>query len=312
MKALIEFQKIFDELVLPYIKKQGFEDNFSKPLFYTLQIKSNKFRSATALLSAKLCKGDVEDILPIAATSEIIHNSIIIQDDIADNGMARRGIKTAWKKFGLCHALHASLYVIPHCLRFLTQLKTSSDKITASFLKFYEHLCASQINQVLLRPNKKISYKLFRDIHLGKGAIGRWSITAPALYYQNKKYFAILSKFSDVLGDAGMLKNDVEDIIQEDENCCSDIRNGCLTYPVYYYFSHCSKREKAELLEVYGQNKDFDCSPLRKLLLKTDAIRHCKNKIQKLALEAADLLKALPSSYEKEVLIAWALNHIIK
>ncbi|MBA4321010.1 MAG: hypothetical protein C0412_21685 [Flavobacterium sp.] len=281
MKVLEEFQQLFDSVTLPFIERLGIEDNFSEPLFYTLRQKSNKFRSATALISAKMCGGNYNDVLPIVATSEIVHSSIIIQDDIADDDSVRRGKEAAWRKYGTCSALYASLYVMPECLRLLAQLQSpQAATINQLFWESYQDVCKSQIRQVRLRLSEDIPYTNFLAVHLGKTALGRWAITAPAVLYGNEAYAKIFNEFAIKLGDAGSLKNDTEDFLQDDdyEPFCTDIRIGNLTYPIFYYFSQCAPIEQEEFLLVFGKNKTVDYSEIGRKIIDKGTIPHCIKK----------------------------------
>lgn len=312
MIILNEFQKIFDQIVIPFINNLGIEDEYLKPVLYTLKQKSNKFRSATALLSAKLCGGNYDDILPIAAVSELIHSSIIIQDDIADIDFIRRGKMAAWKKYGICYALHSSLYVIPPCLKILEKLNSPQlITIREKFLKEYQYVCKSQIDQVLLDLSTSMEYSSFLDVHLGKTAIGRWAISSPATFYDNKELFKIFEDFAKKLGDAGSIKNDIEDFLDDDEYepFCSDIREGRLTYPIYYYFSICDKNEQESFLKIFGRNKDVDYHEIKQKISDKGVILHGIEKTNALVTEAIKLLQNIPSSREKQLLIAWANHH---
>ena len=315
MKVIEKFQQLFDSITLPFIEQLGIKDDFSEPLFYTLRQKSNKFRSATALASAKICGGNYNDVLPIAAVGEIMHSSIIIQDDIADDGIVRRGEKAAWRKYGISFALHSSLYVIPECLRLLARLRLpQATAIGQTFWESYQDVYKSQIGQVHLRLSKDVFYAYFLTVHLGKTALGRWAITAPAILYGNETYAKIFNAFAVKLGDAGSLKNDTEDFVQNDnyEPFCADIRMGNLTYPIFYYFSQCASVEQEEFLSIFGKNKAIDYSEIKRKIIDKGTIPHCAEKIQLLVAEAIQLLEAFPESEEKKLLIAWANNHVLQ
>jgi len=188
MTVTEEFQKIFNETILPYIKTHVIPSHATETLFYTLEKTSNKFRSATALLAARLCQGEAENVLPIAAVSEIIHSSIIIQDDIVDNDTIRRGKEAAWKKYGLCFALHSSLHIIPECFKLLARLQSPhADQIIERFMQSYQEVCIAQSDQSLMPLVKEIPYKSFLDIHLGKTVLGRFAITTPALFLWQRR-----------------------------------------------------------------------------------------------------------------------------
>lgn len=72
---------------------------------YHLASGGNKVRAQLSL-TAGLSLGMIEnDIIIIAAVSELLHNASLIHDDIQDGDTTRRGIETVWKKFGVNTAL---------------------------------------------------------------------------------------------------------------------------------------------------------------------------------------------------------------
>lgn len=313
MKVLQMFQHIFDERVYPYIQSISLEDQFSEPVCYTLRQPSNKFRSASALLVAELCGVNDEDVLPIAAVSEIIHSAIIVQDDIADRDGIRRGNLSAWKKYGICHALHAALYVIPCCLRILDQLPSENvrELIKVQFWNMYQQLCSAQIGQRLLKITANLCYDDFLEIHYGKTAIGRWAVRSAALTAGNTVAAQALDNFAKCLGDAGSLKNDLEDFMCNTsyEVCCSDIREGMVTYPLYFFFRLCSIGDREAFLRMFGQG-DSDAAKLwAPRIVGAGVVVHCKEKIVKLVNSAMNQLHIFPVSSSLDLLAAWADYH---
>lgn len=312
MVILDEFQEMFEQTIVPFIENFCLEDIFLSPVYYTLTQKSNKFRSATTLLSAKICGGNYDDVVPIAAVSELIHSSIIIQDDIADGDFIRRGGEAAWKKYGMCYALYSSLYVLPPCLKLLDGLKSpNTAQIKDKFLEEYKYVCKAQMEQVLLELSSDMSYEQFLDVHTGKTAIGRWSIFSPAVYYGKYELAQILASFAKKLGDAGSIKNDIEDFLEKNdyEPFCSDIRKGVLTYPIYYYFSQCDQKEQDDFLKFFGREEIINYYEIRQKILDKGAVSHAIEKIDNLVFEAINILKDISPSREKQLLIAWAKHH---
>ena len=289
MNVLQEFQTIFDRKMIPYLDSLKIEDRFSEPVFYTLLHPSNKFRSATAILAADIC-GVEELALPIAAVSEIIHNSIIVQDDIADGDTVRRGNIVAWKKYGVCHALHAALYVLPECLRIMEYISGAEAKssIMQGFWETYRHVCRAQIGQAQLKLTDRLIYADFLNIHHGKTAIGQWAVRSVAISAGKLEAARLLDSFAKCLGDAGSIKNDLEDFMIQGsyESSFSDIREGMVTYPLYSFFHQCSQADQQSFLRVFGGGDTLAGSRWAIKIAESPVIAHCKEKVYQLV-EAA-------------------------
>jgi geranylgeranyl pyrophosphate synthase len=304
MKTIEKFQTIFEQKIMPYILGLDFINNnweYYEPIIYTLEKPSNKFRSATCFAAAEICGVTKKDVLPLAAVSELIHGSIIVQDDVADNNQTRRKNQAAWEKFGTCYSLHSSLYMIPSCLRTI-----KSDAVRKSFLFYLQDVYKQQIGQSLLELGRHISYESFLAIHLGKTAIGQWSITAPAMLSGNKRIEHTLLDFSRKLGDAGTIKNDTEDFMREG---FKDVKTGAVTYPIYLYFNRCNQKEQSSFLHVFGQNIDFDYDQLKNAFINKGVYKDCKGKIEKLISEATVTLENLPDAKSVTLLQEWAEYH---
>ncbi|MFA7088298.1 MAG: polyprenyl synthetase family protein, partial [Patescibacteria group bacterium] len=250
---------------------------------------------------AEICGIAEKDVLPIAVVSELIHSSIIIQDDMADNNQTRRKNQAAWEKFGACYSLHSSLYMIPDCLRII-----ESNVIRESFLFYLQDVYKQQIGQSLLKLKPHMSYESFLAVHLGKTAIGQWSITAPAMLSGSKQIERTLLNFSRKLGDAGTIKNDVEDFMREG---FKDVKTGAVTYPIYLYFNRCGQKEQSSFLQVFGRNIDFNYNQLKKAFINKGVYTDCKGKIEKLVSEAIVTLENLPDVKSITLLREWAEYH---
>ena len=73
---------------------------FQKIINYQMQSGGKRLRPALAVLSCRMLKGKMDDVIYPAAGLEILHNYTLIIDDIIDNGNLRRGKKTTRAKYG--------------------------------------------------------------------------------------------------------------------------------------------------------------------------------------------------------------------
>jgi geranylgeranyl diphosphate synthase, type I len=64
-------------------------------------------RPALVLLSAEAAGGRRQDVLPVAAAAELVHNFSLLHDDVVDRDTERRHRPTAWTVFGQPAALLA-------------------------------------------------------------------------------------------------------------------------------------------------------------------------------------------------------------
>jgi geranylgeranyl pyrophosphate synthase len=70
-------------------------------------------RGSLSLLIARILSSDIEKVLPIAFSIELMHAASLIHDDIADESESRRGRQSFWKKYGLKDAVTFPHIIIP-------------------------------------------------------------------------------------------------------------------------------------------------------------------------------------------------------
>ena len=79
---------------------------------YIIDAGGKRIRPAVLLLSYKSLNGnDINETIPMAAAFELIHTGTILHDDINDSSAFRRGIPTAYQKFGTTNALITGDYL---------------------------------------------------------------------------------------------------------------------------------------------------------------------------------------------------------
>jgi octaprenyl-diphosphate synthase len=59
-----------------------------------------RIRPALTLISSRLCNGDADRVVPLAASIEFIHTATLLHDDVVDDSKLRRGLATANEVFG--------------------------------------------------------------------------------------------------------------------------------------------------------------------------------------------------------------------
>jgi geranylgeranyl diphosphate synthase type II len=97
-KKILKYQEILNKEIdkINFYKKP---ENLYKPIKYILSLKSKRVRPTLSILSYKLFKNDLDNILIPSISLELFHNFTLIHDDIMDNADLRRGKKTVHKKW---------------------------------------------------------------------------------------------------------------------------------------------------------------------------------------------------------------------
>jgi len=67
---------------------------------HSLKTAGKRLRPVSVLLLAEMNGGGVDEAIDAALAMECIHTASLIQDDIVDEGLKRRGEDTSHEKFG--------------------------------------------------------------------------------------------------------------------------------------------------------------------------------------------------------------------
>ncbi len=104
----------------------------SEGVWYQFSSGGKRLRPALCLLTCEKLGGDPERSLPFALAAEILHNVLLIHDDIEDGDTMRRDRKTLWTHLDLANAINVSDYLISNAYRIL--LKSPVDPQTINRL----------------------------------------------------------------------------------------------------------------------------------------------------------------------------------
>jgi geranylgeranyl pyrophosphate synthase len=82
------------------------QDELNEICRYLINLKGKRFRPLVAILSYRFVGGkELDDIIPLATSIELIHTATLIHDDMNDRSSLRRGFETVYSKYGMSRAL---------------------------------------------------------------------------------------------------------------------------------------------------------------------------------------------------------------
>lgn len=88
-------------------------DFLSEWVWYQFSSGGKRLRPALCLLTCEQLGGDPEQAYPFALASEMLHNLLLIHDDIEDGDEQRRDRPTLWVKEGQANAINVGDYLCP-------------------------------------------------------------------------------------------------------------------------------------------------------------------------------------------------------
>lgn len=118
---------------------------------HSLKTAGKRLRPLTLLLMAELNGGTIEKALDAAVGMELIHTASLIQDDILDEGLKRRGELTSHEKFGTFVAIVSADYLIS---RAVVMFSKYDEKSIAAFGRAGLELAEGEVLDVKTRMTK--------------------------------------------------------------------------------------------------------------------------------------------------------------
>ncbi|GAB4489064.1 MAG: polyprenyl synthetase family protein [Thermodesulfovibrionales bacterium] len=250
---------------------------------YSLFAGGKRIRPVLALASYEACGGNSAEIVPYAATLELIHTYSLIHDDLPamDNDDLRRGKPTSHKVYGEAVAILAGDALLTEAFGILANPSLSPSVRPQNLLRVIREVAdaaglggmvAGQVQDILSENADPDPETLF-FIHTHKtGALMRASVVmGPLLYGSDRKTFDSLALYGDRLGLAFQVIDDILDIEGDTEvlgkPVGSDEKINKMTYPRMYGIPKSREIAQTLIAEATAAISEFPAAadPLREI-----------------------------------------------
>lgn len=176
---------------------------------------SKRLRAYLCYLFAQESSIPLDEIVPLATTVELLHNSTLAIDDIQDKGESRCGRDSLWKRVGIPSALNAAYFLGLYSLQYYQEKRMQ--------FNYYDHTtCISQFIERLLCGQQKDldSYKIEKTIDnycaiaCGKtGALLNMACVLGSMPYSYSAEIAqLIAEFANSLAFCYQILDDLYDI----------------------------------------------------------------------------------------------------
>ena len=203
---------------------------------YQLDSGGKRIRPLLVMLVAETLCEDCSRMDPFAAAVEVIHNASLVHDDIQDGDETRRGVVTAWKRFGTAQAINLGdllftlgfdlIHETPHPPAFRLE-------VMSRVLNAYRALVCGQILELDLRDSGQHGEGEYLEVIRGKTA-AMFSLSlagAGVLSGASSGEIEALDELGHELGLLFQIRDDVIDVMgyKEGRDEGADIREGKVT-----------------------------------------------------------------------------------
>jgi geranylgeranyl pyrophosphate synthase len=139
-----------------------------KMLEATLTGGGKRLRPAIALLAGRLGNYDLEKLVPLAASVELLHTATLIHDDVIDAAQERRGKPTAAALFNNASSVMLGDYMFAHAAEFVA--RTGNIRVNRNFADTLRDMANGELTQDMSAFEYSADVQRYLDRIYGKTA----------------------------------------------------------------------------------------------------------------------------------------------
>jgi len=310
-------EALLDELVPP----EG-PDHLAGPARYHLATGGKRVRPALCLLTCEALGGDAERALYFAAAVELLHNMLLLHDDIEDGDEVRRDQPTVWKKYGVANAINVGDYLLSRALKAAMRSpvdERTRDRLLNLFLDTYERTVEGQAMDINARCDDRFdveTYLRMAEFKTGRylvlGMIGGAVIAgAPEVTIQ------CLEKLGANMGPAFQIRDDLIDLTRGKGRGGvkgSDIREGKASILYAHALAHSLPGEQERLLAIMRkprmETSDDDVKWVMAMYERCGSLEFAEEQAEELTRKAQAVLEYLP--VEQRPLLGGLVTYMVE
>jgi octaprenyl-diphosphate synthase len=271
VKATISYGSIQEDLALVEAALGGLRDVDFAPLARMMDVGlsggGKRLRPALALLAGKFGQYDLELLVPLAASIELLHTATLVHDDVIDNAATRRGRPTVNSLFRNTTTIMVGDYMFAHAADFVA--RTGNVRVIRLFSQTLMAITRGEIRQDMTAFDARQTVDHYLQRISGKTA----SLFAAAceggavVTGATEDRVQALREYGHNLGMAFQIVDDILDFMGDEQEMGkpvgSDLMQGTLTLPSLL------------LMERYPQD-----NPVRKLFSQPRRQEHLAEAVE--------------------------------
>lgn len=258
-----------------------------------------RLRPALAILSARFHPCDLEKLIALAASIEILHTATLIHDDVIDEAVLRRGLPTLNTKWSKGATILAGDYLFARAATFAYE--TENFRVMRIFSDGLQIIVTGELRQMLNTLNWEQTSEDYHDRIYAKTAalFSAATESGAVLSGAPEEEVQALKEYGSYLGTAFQIVDDVLDFIGTEEElgkpAGNDLRQGTLTLPVFYYLQE--RPDAVRELDEAVRNQDGVDDVLQRIRESSAIKRSYEDAFtnERLALKSLSILPKTPA-----------------
>jgi geranylgeranyl pyrophosphate synthase len=270
--------------------------------------RGKRLRPALCLLTCESLGGDAHQAMPFALASEMLHNFMLVHDDIEDGDRVRRGRDAVWVRYGLEHAINIGDYMFAQTYDLVHATKDRGVpdprvlQLVDVISRTVERTGEGQALELGARKERSLTAEGYLDIVRAK--TGRYlaaplvggAIVADAA----TEVTDALSTLGDLIGPVFQIADDVLDLTEHKGRGepGSDIREGKRSLLVVHTADRADPTEREELFRILDTPRENvtpqEVAWVMALFEKYDAVDAARSVAHTMQVAAEEVLRELP------------------
>ncbi|MBI2076145.1 MAG: polyprenyl synthetase family protein [Candidatus Aenigmarchaeota archaeon] len=305
-KILAEKGKLIDKEIRSVFPKSV--QNLHDAVYYHLGTGGKRIRPVLAIAVCEALGGDVKKVIPFAAACEVLHQWLLIHDDIEDGDRIRREKEAVWVKYGLAHGINIGDYMSAKVYELILNSKNygvgneTVFRLLNATVKTAVKTAEGQAMDMNLRKSNNPSEKDYMDMVVGKTGhyLAIPMVGGAIVAGADEKVIGTIREFGPCIGPAFQITDDILDLTagKGRKEIGRDIKEGKRSMLVVHCLSKCNKKEKKSLLRILNKPADkttnADVLLVKKLFGKYGSIEYAQDKAKELINKSKEITKDLP------------------
>ncbi|MBN1161523.1 MAG: polyprenyl synthetase family protein [Dehalococcoidales bacterium] len=276
----------------------------SEQLSYIVSETGKGIRPALTLISGKLFHYDLNYLMPMAVSVELMHTATLVHDDAIDKALTRRGQETINSRWGDEIAILMGDFLFAKAGEFVAD--TQTPRVIKLFSQTLGIISSGEIGQFRGAYNinqDRESY--FQRIYRKTGSLFSLSTQSGAILGKAPEAaVTIMREYADNLGIAFQIVDDILDFTSTEEALGkpvgSDLRQGTLTLPAIFIIERNPRDNPVK--RFFASRDKRDAEEAIDTVRNSGVIKECYKIAGEYCEKACRNLKVLPQNDSRQAL----------
>jgi octaprenyl-diphosphate synthase len=276
---------------------------------HVLSAGGKRLRPLLTILTARGLGHEMDDLLPLACSMELLHSATLLHDDILDGADLRRGRPASHIVFGKTETILAGDVLLALANKLVAEYGVPG--LTVVLAEAVMRTASGEVREIAATRKASLSLDEYMDIITGKtaflfqGACRCGAIIADA----DKQTADAVARFGLHLGIAFQLSDDALDYTSPEsvsgKPVGGDLREGKITMPLIHYMNNLTPDEQ-EIIAPALENGSLDEESVEKILTAVESEGYAemtRKKSMEYTESAKHALSTFPNGLEKDILL---------